>query len=485
MTRLTIDRLSSTTHGGDDQTARRTEQLLTEVAERRLDAALDDAGLPSGLWCVERLNVMVALDFNRPDGELADTWAAAVVGVLRSALGRDAVTSADTANALIRQVHVDPAAQSRQVGQRRRADAGSPVTVVHFRSELRALADLIASVGLGRLDHAWAWRQVGLLSSGDPDASHSPAAAIIAAARRFPQHVVAALSRAVREVGLAPLTRALGTQGWTALATLVWESIGGFTPSVFDGFSTQTGHADGAFAAMLHRHSTFAAHLSGSRLRPNRETLLALAVLSVAEQDPGALARADAPRIVEQVAGSLGSDAATDVPLPLDEPATVWSTAWAGLPFFLATAEEAGIPELLHADPALVGRPLRWIMHDLAQRLVPLSEDDPAALVLAGLHPSEPLPTEKTAPPSATELHSLREHAARWSKVVARRLGREDEELATLELTQRHGVVEGEPGLLEVVLRLDEVDIDVRRAGLDIDPGWLPWLGAIVRYRYE
>ena len=485
MTTLTIDRLSSTTHGGDDQTARRTEQLLTEVAERRLDAALDDAGLPPGLWCVERLNVVVALDFSRPDGELADTWAAAVAEVLRSALGRDAVTTADTANALIRQVHVDPVVQSRNAGHST-AENGYSVTVVHFRSELRALADLIASVGLGRLGHAWAWRQVGLLGSGDPDPSHSSAAAITAAARRFPQHLLPALSRAVREVGLAPLTRALGTQGWTALATLVWESIGGFTPSIFAG--SEPGHAataDRALAAMLHRHSTFAAHLNGSRLRPNRETVLALAVLSVAEQDPGVLARSNAPQVVEQVAELLSSEAAAGEPLPLDQPATVWSTSWAGLPFFLVTAEEAGIPELLHADPALAGRPLRWIMHALAQRLVPLSEDDPAALVLAGLHPSEPLPTEKTVPPSATELHSLREHAARWSKAVARRLGREDEQLATLELAQRHGVVEGEPGLLEVVLRLDEVDIDVRRAGLDIDPGWLPWLGAIVRYRYE
>jgi hypothetical protein len=478
MTTLTIDRLSSTTHGGDNQTARRAEQLLAEVAERRLDAALESAGLPSGLWCVERLNVLVPLDFSRPDGELADAWAAAVVAVLRSALAGDAVTTADTANALIRRVTLVNALMSGSVGP----DNRSPVTVVHFRSELRALADLIASIGLGRLGHAWAWRQVGLLSSGDPDPSHSPAAAIIAAARRFPQHVVAALSRAIREVGLAPLTRALGTQGWTALARLVWESIGGFTPSVFTE-PRVTKPTD--VATMLHRHSTFAACVNDSRLRPNRETLVALAILSVAERDPGALARADAPRVIQQVAELLGSDAVADEPSFRGEAATIWSTSWAGLPFFLAAAEEAGIPELLYDDPALADRPLRWIMHALAQRLVPLSEDDPAAFVLAGLHPSELLPNENTPLPSLSELDSLHQHAARWSQVVARRLGRDDEQVATLELAQRQGVVEGEPGLLKVVLRLDEVDIEVRRAGLDIDPGWLPWLGAIVRYRYE
>jgi hypothetical protein len=31
---------------------------------------------------------------------------------------------------------------------------------------------------------------------------------------------------------------------------------------------------------------------------------------------------------------------------------------------------------------------------------------------------------------------------------------------------------------------LDSVDLDIRRAGLDLDPGWVPWLGVVVRYRY-
>ena len=31
----------------------------------------------------------------------------------------------------------------------------------------------------------------------------------------------------------------------------------------------------------------------------------------------------------------------------------------------------------------------------------------------------------------------------------------------------------------------EHLDLDIRRAGLDIDPGWLPWLGRVVRFRYE
>jgi len=42
-----------------------------------------------------------------------------------------------------------------------------------------------------------------------------------------------------------------------------------------------------------------------------------------------------------------------------------------------------------------------------------------------------------------------------------------------------------EPGWIELVLPLDSVDTSVRRLGLDLDPGWLPWLGRVVKIRYE
>lgn len=38
---------------------------------------------------------------------------------------------------------------------------------------------------------------------------------------------------------------------------------------------------------------------------------------------------------------------------------------------------------------------------------------------------------------------------------------------------------------LDVYYPLDAVRLDVRRAGLDIDPGWLPWLGLVVRFHYR
>ena len=41
-----------------------------------------------------------------------------------------------------------------------------------------------------------------------------------------------------------------------------------------------------------------------------------------------------------------------------------------------------------------------------------------------------------------------------------------------------------DPAWLEVRFALDDADVRVRRAGLDLDPGWLPWLGCVVRFVY-
>jgi len=41
------------------------------------------------------------------------------------------------------------------------------------------------------------------------------------------------------------------------------------------------------------------------------------------------------------------------------------------------------------------------------------------------------------------------------------------------------------PGTLDVRMSMDVVNLDVRRAGLDIDPGWIPWLNRRVTFTFE
>jgi hypothetical protein len=48
----------------------------------------------------------------------------------------------------------------------------------------------------------------------------------------------------------------------------------------------------------------------------------------------------------------------------------------------------------------------------------------------------------------------------------------------------RSAEIVAEPAWLESRLSAAEVSTDVRRAGLDLDPGWIPWLGVVVRFVY-
>jgi hypothetical protein len=49
---------------------------------------------------------------------------------------------------------------------------------------------------------------------------------------------------------------------------------------------------------------------------------------------------------------------------------------------------------------------------------------------------------------------------------------------------RRATTIVAEPGWIEAHLRLDEVDLAVRRAGIDRDPGFVPCLGMVVRFVY-
>jgi hypothetical protein len=50
---------------------------------------------------------------------------------------------------------------------------------------------------------------------------------------------------------------------------------------------------------------------------------------------------------------------------------------------------------------------------------------------------------------------------------------------------RRDGRLRMEPGWIELHLPLSAVETPIRRLGLDLDPGWLPWLGCVVRIIYE
>ena len=49
----------------------------------------------------------------------------------------------------------------------------------------------------------------------------------------------------------------------------------------------------------------------------------------------------------------------------------------------------------------------------------------------------------------------------------------------------RRARVLADPGWIAVHFSLEDVSTDIRRAGLDLDPGYVPWLGVVVRFVYD
>ena len=57
--------------------------------------------------------------------------------------------------------------------------------------------------------------------------------------------------------------------------------------------------------------------------------------------------------------------------------------------------------------------------------------------------------------------------------------------ISVREIIRRPGFVTLAPTNLDVTLSIDSVDIRIRRMGLDLDPGWVPWFGRVVHFHYR
>jgi hypothetical protein len=138
-----------------------------------------------------------------------------------------------------------------------------------------------------------------------------------------------------------------------------------------------------------------------------------------------------------------------------------------GFPAWLdGTGDDTG--DDTRAGVGLGPRLLRHVAHHLG-----VPDDDP------GLLPFQPSVAEDERPltrPQRRALERWRVELTRWTRRRAR--------LPLRAVVRRSARIVATRTHVDVLFDARDADIRVRAAGLDIDPGWVPWLGKVVQFHY-
>jgi hypothetical protein len=524
MTELKIDRLSASA-AANWPAQEEVAGMLRRVADDRLERALAEHALPEGDWCVRRLDVDLDLDPERPLSALETDWADRIVTALRQSL-RDG--SRDVVRYVRPEQAVDDLLRGTATGRFERDWAWHQVGLLQPgdpdpRSNPRgvfltvlarlpqgpsaALDRLVLRVGLAvvhRLLGRDGWMRVAALAVPGADVDVLLGEPTVSASQKHPKRRAAAavnrasLARALTGTGTIPAAVRSAALHADQPTTHAWAllTIAAADPSLLHRPADEV-------RELVHEVATLLVPGPGRTLRDRAPAEIDAAPGATVDASPASFAQGARVDLTDRpdVAGApaaVGPDptvanprtervqAAVDGFDPVDdsEPAPA-HTSWGGLAFLLNTAADAGLPDVLDQPPFLA-RPASWVLRRLGRELVGVEADDPALLALAG--------QDAVAPQAAAtepEQAAIEACAARWASVTALRLRtdrrenpRTDTELVRA-LARRAATILWEPGWVEVSLRLDDVDLDVRRAGLDLDPGWVWWLGQVVRFRYE
>jgi hypothetical protein len=455
--------------------------------------------------CIRRLHVVVQIDLGTSDRFLAERWGVAIADAIR------------------------------------RAAASPSESVVRYPSRRLAVLDMVRSICRDDRRREWAWRQLGLMPHG---AGSRAGDQVEHALLDDPREVVPLLAGLARD-GLLPRVDALlDSPAWWRIAQAAAHAAGVILPPAERTVKATAPGADARSESILSK-SRIARALShfDSRALTSGQGRWALSVLLVLEADPAILVLAtdralgvaaairdvlattgfvralrsspdqgaiagdppasqDGDRDSQERRQASTSDTGQRAALPdelarrgseFDEPAASAATParnrthWGGLLYLIHLLARLGIPAQVVNHPTLGERGLAWVLHQLALSLGPVESVDPAALAFSGLAPSSTPPDQAVAPPAPAELETLTSLrsmlVAELREALERRL--DDEELLVTSVTRREAEITGSPGWLDVHMPLDAVSMEVRRAGLDLDPGYVPWLGAVVRFRYE
>lgn len=470
---------------------RRLDQLRATVLDEAFALALSRAGAPEeSELCIRRLHALVSLRLDGTDASLTAAWVMALAEEIEGAL-RDGSSSNSSSN------------------------------VVLYQSRRQALVDMAIGVSRGDLRRAWAWRRLGLWRAGNITGESEAVFELLQTLCAEPVMVVAVLCALAQAGRLERVARRLTERQWEALA------FAALSPAGATHLLDRTDHAASPRALrdallVINGARQLRPIMASSRLMAESDVARrAVAALTMVEAAPALLRTKTAPAVIALIAEALRSgssrvkdglpepaeldaaettgriepgkfgatrdssfetDEEADVPLELRQRAL---TRYGGLLFLLGMIEDL-IDEIL-ADAALGARPFPWVMHQLALALVEVEPDDPVALAFAGLPPDASPPSAEQDAPNELEASALNALAARLVERLRLLLEREDEaEQSLLDFVcRRHAEVMAEPGWIEARFSLDDVSTEIRRAGLDLNPGYVAWLGVVVRFVYE
>lgn len=482
----------------------RLDKLLKMVFEDALEQALVWAGVSvHEEICIRQLNVPVRLCLTKPDSALVLAWSVALAEAIK------------------------------QMAESGYESSG----VIRYGSRVHALIDLALSVTHGDYRRTWAWRHVGLWHAPEHPSEFAAAQALVQALTEE-AHLILPVIRTLTVLDrLAFLIARLVPEQWIELAQAVLnraglssalldvvESSAPVSPDVRDtahkllAASTLTKPLLGLATASadVRRAAAFlvAFDAEPNALRASEEiTHALLRTVSEAFAIRAAIAETEAllekpPRSRSQegdreisveatkrissvlcaapFSQSEGRDSpAVSEEFPLPVVRQQGTTRFGGLLFLLGVLDDLGLPEEILAQSILLHRGTRWVLHQLALALVPADSADPAVLAFAGLLPDAEAPSKNEEPPAALEGDVIALYAARLREAIRERLDRHDPDEALQFVCHRYAVIVADPGWIEVRFALTEVSTEIRRAALDLNPDYLPWLGVVVKFVYE
>lgn len=160
---------------------------------------------------------------------------------------------------------------------------------------------------------------------------------------------------------------------------------------------------------------------------------------------------------------------------------------YGGLFLLLPVLARRDLVRALLEDNCFGERPLVWRLCALCQCLLPVPLPDVALKLFCGIAPDAEWPLRgAAAQPTPSEGAALKAYADEITQTLADLLRWPQGAGAFIRrLCRRHARLLDDAGWLEVVFALRDVDTEVRRAGLDLDPDYVPWLGKVVKFRYE